>query len=332
MRLRSEGEGVCGGVENGILESIDIDCMSSPKRVLSLFAGCGGLDYGFHHSDAFVVQKSYDTMKDSVDTYNLNYPAVSEQLDVRELLRPEFELGFTPDVIVGGPPCQDFSAAGRRTLGERASLTETFVDIVCKYTPSYFVMENVPAIRTVGKPIYDAVVEKVKAAGYGITVSVIYMPDYGVPQERKRLVMIGVKNGMDGELNDALLAAKTPVKSIREYMERYEVDLGLQGKEHIYRHPRNYERRGVYSIDELYPTVRGCLRKMSPSYMFHAGDSSKNRDDILSPDWKLVAALQTFPSTYKFLNKNNAVVIGNAVPARFSEILAEILRAHHTSA
>lgn len=300
-------------------------------NVLSLFSGCGGLDYGFHQREEFAVMKSYDSMKHAVETYNLNFTPKAQQFDVKDILKPEFNLGFTPDVIIGGPPCQDFSVAGDKTLGDRANLTETYIDIICRYKPLYFVMENVPTIRTIGKSVYDKIIKKLKDASYGLSVNVIYMPDYCIPQERKRLVIIGKRNGVDGIFDTPLIKAKNPINSIRAYIKKTNIDIGLSGKEHIYRHPRNYSRRGVYSIDELYPTVRGCLRKMSPAYEFHEGDTTKTRDSVISPDWNMVAKIQTFPPSFKFANKNNAIIIGNAVPPKFSEVLAGIIATHHTT-
>ena len=275
--------------------------------------------------------KSYDSMKHAVETYNLNFTPKAQQFDVKDILKPEFNLDFTPDVIIGGPPCQDFSVAGDKTLGDRANLTETYIDIICEYKPLYFVMENVPTIRTIGKSVYDKIIKKLKDASYGLSINVIYMPDYCIPQERKRLVIIGKRNGVDGIFDSPLTQAKTPINSIRAYINKTDIDIGLNGKEHIYRHPRNYSRRGVYSIDELYPTVRGCLRKMSPAYAFHEGDTAKTRDSVISPDWNMVARIQTFPPSFKFVNKNNAIIIGNAVPPKFSEVLAGIIATHHTT-
>lgn len=278
-----------------IEECLSINEVAYKLKVLSLFSGCGGLDYGFHQREEFEVIKSYDSMKHAVETYNLNFTPKAQQFDVKDILKPEFNLGFAPDVIIGGPPCQDFSVAGDKTLGDRANLTETYIDIICKYKPLYFVMENVPTIRTIGKYVYDKIIKKLKDASYGLSVNVIYMPDYCIPQERKRLVIIGKRNGVDGIFDNPLIKAKNPINSIRAYIKKTNIDFGLNGKEHIYRHPRNYSRRGVYSIDELYPTVRGCLRKIPPAYEFHEGDTIKIRDSIISPDWNMVARIQTFP-------------------------------------
>ena len=298
-------------------------------NVLSLFCGCGGLDDGFHRNAAFNLARSMDNMKHAVETHNLNFPKRAEVRDVKDLLKPEFPLGFSPDVVIGGPPCQDFSSAGDQTLGDRANLTEVFAQVIRKYAPRYFVMENVPAIKKTGKPVYDKVVGMMKEDGYGLTERVVYMPDYGIPQGRSRLIIIGVKGGKDDELAAALDREKVPVASIQDYMTKYGVDLGLDGKKFIYRHPRTYDRRGVFGIDELYPTVRGVVRKMSPTYKFHEGDKSKDRAEIKEdPGWELVARIQTFPADFKWLRKNNALIVGNAVPPQFSKVLAKIIAEH----
>lgn len=290
-------------------------------KVLSLFSGCGGLDYGFHHHPSFQVVRSYDAMPHAVETYNLNFPGTAEVRDVTTLT----ELPFHPDVIVGGPPCQDFSVAGKRELGERANLTLVYTDLICKYLPDYFVMENVPSIRTVGKEIYDQVIDRFHNASYGLTTRVITMSEYGVPQQRKRLVILGVKDGRTDECSNLLDKQKCPVKSIREYLENIGVDLG---KPHIYRHPRLNCCRGVYSLDELYPTVRGCIRRIPPSFRSHPNDSTDRLEDIFVPDWRTAAILQTFPPDFQFLEQNNSLIVGNAVPPMFSFALANVIAEH----
>lgn len=305
--------------------------MQQPKlKVLSLFCGCGGLDYGFHTNDAFEVARSYDSMKHAIDTYELNFPGISQRMDVNRLLESDFELGFDPDVIIGGPPCQDFSMAGKQQLGHRANLTETFIRIVCAYKPKYFVMENVVTIKSVGKEIYTTIIDMLKNANYGVSQHTAYMPDYGIPQKRKRLVLIGELNGVDGAFESAFQNSKQPVASMREYMSQTGIDLGFGQNRHVYRHPRSYKARGVFSIDELYPTVRGCLCKLPQQYTFHPLDTSHDRNDIASPLWTTIARLQTFPVDFKFLeNRYNVLIIGNAVPPRFSQVVASMLAAKH---
>ena len=307
-------------------------------NVLSLFSGCGGLDHGFYEHSAFTICYAIDSMPHAVDIYNKNFSPESPHavcMDVLRLLDDDLELGFVPDVIIGGPPCQDFSSAGRQVLGARAALTPAFCAIVVRHRPQFFVMENVPAIRTTGREILARIESQFRTAGYGLTSRVVKMSDYGIPQSRKRFFMIGELGGEDDTFQGALDAAKQPVRSIREYMVRNPgLDMGLGGKNFVYRHPRSYARRGVFSIDELHPTVRGCLRRMPPPYSFHAGDKCKDREAIANPTVLTVARMQTFPPGFVWGDshkKNTVVVIGNAVPPAFSAVLARIIasRTHH---
>ena len=303
---------------------------SSKLNVLSLFSGCGGLDTGFHEHPDFVIKVAVDAMPQAVEIYNANFQSKAQIMDVREFAKPDHTLDFVPDIIVGGPPCQDYSSAGKRQLGTRANLTTVYGDIIVKYKPRYFVMENVPNIKSVGKDIFEQLLENLRNAGYGLTIRVIKMQEYGVPQSRKRLFVLGERDREDDGFATLLDLAKAPVRSMREYMQRTGLDLGLGGLEYVYRHPRSYMRRGVFSIDELHPTVRGCRRNMPPAYKFHAGDKSLDRDMIANPTDRSIAMVQTFDSDFELSTKRgNALVIGNAVPPRFSKILAKIISTRH---
>jgi DNA (cytosine-5)-methyltransferase 1 len=299
-----------------------------PKKltIVSCFTGCGGLDLGFEKDGRYTFGRSLDSMKHAVDTHNLNFTTKAEVCDVTDLLKDDYVLGCVPDLIMGGPPCQDFSLAGKQELGSRANMTLVFGQIICKYKPKFCIIENVPAIQSTGEAIYLELIRNLKENGYGLTIKVISMDEYGVPQSRKRLIFLGVLGWVDNELAAALEEAKTPVTSIEDYATKYDIDLGLEGKKFLYRHPRTFARRGVYGTNELYPTVRGCVRKMSPTYTFHEGDVCKNRDEIKGDtDWQLVAKMQTFPEDFKWIKKNNDTIIGNAVPPNFSKALAKII-------
>lgn len=295
-------------------------------NVLSLFSGCGGLDTGFHDHPAFAIRLAVDAMPQAVEIYNANFSSNAKLMDVSDFVKSDYTLDFSPDIIIGGPPCQDYSSAGKRCLGARANMTTVYGSIVMKYRPKYFVMENVPNIKSVGKDVFDELITKLRDAGYGLTIRVIKMQEYGVPQSRKRLFVLGERDGSDNGFASSLDNAKDPVKSMREYMERTGIDLGLNELNHVYRHPRSYKRRGVFSIDELHPTVRGCRRNMPPTYKFHPGDKCTDRDLIANPTDRSIALVQTFNRSFILNEKRgNALVIGNAVPPRFSRILATII-------
>lgn len=102
------------------------------------------------------------------------------------------------DIIVGGPPCTDFSIAGNMTLGHRANLCLKYAKLICTCKPRYFVLENVVQFRTVGKPLYAVIMKLLRKAGYAVDELVLDASDYGAATVRKRLFLVGVLGGTGG--------------------------------------------------------------------------------------------------------------------------------------
>ncbi len=294
------------------------------KRVVDLFAGGGGMSLGFQNA-GFDVVCAIEKWQPAVDVYRANFldhPVL--QLDLADEQKAIVGIKqFMPDIIIGGPPCQDFSSAGKRdeTQG-RASLTVSFANIVVGCRPEYFVMENVA--RSASSAAFKAALSIFKRAGYGVTMKVLDAAYCGAPQTRKRFFVVGALNKKDGFLDDALesgLALK-PL-TLREYFGR-EIDFT-----HYYRHPRSYARRAVFSIDEPSPTIRGVNRPVPLGYPGHAGDTAP-ADSIRSLTTSERALIQTFPKNFKFPGSktDSEQVIGNAVPVKLAEYVASRLESH----
>ena len=112
-------------------------------KIVDLFAGCGGMSLGFQNA-GFNIVAAFEFWDVAVECYgkNFNHPVFHVDLsDVNNAVE-QIKM-FTPEVIIGGPPCQDFSHAGKRIEASRASLTESYAQIINKVRPKYFVMENV---------------------------------------------------------------------------------------------------------------------------------------------------------------------------------------------
>ena len=177
-------------------------------------------------------------------------------------------------MIIGGPPCQDFSSAGKRDEeGGRGDLTVHYAEIISRVRPKWFVMENVARITKTQKLI-DAK-EIFKKAGYGLSQHVLDASYCGVPQSRKRFFLIGKLREMDGFMTPFINSGlATKPMTMRDY---FGDTLGI---EYYYRHPRSYVRRGIFSIDEPSPTVRGVNRPMPDGYKIHANDPVKSKEGI----------------------------------------------------
>ncbi len=226
------------------------------------------------------------------------------------------------DMVAGGPPCQDFSHAGKRIEGNRANLTLAYAEIVAKIHPRWFIMENVD--RSQNSAAYSEARGVYRKAGYGLTEVILDASYCGVPQKRKRFFCIGKRDETDGFLSEIIKSklSKSPM-TIRQYLG---TALGIS---HYYRHPRNYCRRAVFSIDEPSPTIRGVNRPIPKGYPGHPNDAVPV--DNLRPLTTLERAkLQTFPENYIW-NGNKTEMeqfIGNAVPVNLARFVGECVMAY----
>jgi DNA (cytosine-5)-methyltransferase 1 len=291
-------------------------------KVVDLFAGCGGMSLGFQGA-GFKIAAAYEYWKPAVETYRLNFldhPVF--ELDLNDSASIEHVRGFEPDIIIGGPPCQDFSSAGHRdeTLG-RADLTVKFIELVIGNLPRAFVMENVPRIQK--SHLLGVVKEKAINAGYQLEELVIDASFCGVPQARKRYFLIGVLGNRQLSIAENLKDKQaTRQMTLRDY---FGDDLPF---EHYFRVPRTYNRRGVFSVDEPAMTIRGVDRPVPKGYPGHPTDSAPISPEIRTLTVTERAQIQTFPKEFKFFGPKTSVnqMIGNAVPVKLAEFVARELR------
>lgn len=289
-------------------------------NTVDLFCGCGGMSLGFQNA-GFHILAAYDNWKPAVDVYkqNFNHPIVSADLSDESVQNDIIQLA--PYVIIGGPPCQDFSSAGHRNenLG-RAILTYTYRDIILKARPKYFVMENVPEITK--SAILAKIKETFKNAGYGLTARVLDASYCGVPQSRKRFFLIGCIGAEDDFLQDDLdknLASKP--------MSMYDYFGDSLGVEYYFRVPRSYNRRGVFSIYEPCQTIRGVDRPIPPGYKGHPSDPVPIGPKVRALTVLERSYVQTFPRSFVFAGSKTDLnqMIGNAVPVKLAEYVASAI-------
>ena len=291
-------------------------------RVADLFSGCGGLSLGFLNA-GFNVVGAFDNWDEAISIYRLNFqhPIFKKDLNDTENIS-EIE-NLKPNIIIGGPPCQDYSSAGHRdeTLG-RANLTISYAEIIVKIKPAFFLMENVPNIRKSEK--LDIVLKMFREAGYGISMMVLDASKCGVPQKRKRFIVVGELGGKDGFLDKELVENQTKNSmTLRDYFGN---SLGF---EYYFRVPRSYSRRGIFSIDEPSMTIRGVDRPVPKGYVGHPNDPVPLTPDIRTLTYQERSWIQTFPKSFNWgegskTNLNQA--IGNAVPVKLSEYIANCLK------
>ncbi len=179
------------------------DCERSAS-VLSMFCGCGGFDLGLRGGFysfgeycpklPFRIVQAFDFNKEAVETYNLN---LGNEAEVADLTLVDMKDLSNADVLTGGFPCQDFSSCGPKTgfEGKRGKLYLVMLEYMLAKQPKIVLGENVPHLEKLsGGALVRKILEDFESAGYVFKLWRLYCPDYGLPQNRTRLIFVGVRN------------------------------------------------------------------------------------------------------------------------------------------
>ncbi|WDE09735.1 DNA cytosine methyltransferase [Thalassomonas haliotis] len=170
--------------------------MKEVRSAVSLFSGAGGMDVGFANA-GFDTVFANDIDKAACDTFNLNHSITSLCGDLRDY-RDSISQFKGVDLVFGGPPCQGFSVAGKMDPDdERSQLIWSFFDKVELLKPRAFVCENVKALAVNSRwsQVLDGLIEKSNALGYTTALLVLNASNYGVPQARERMFLVGIREG-----------------------------------------------------------------------------------------------------------------------------------------
>lgn len=349
---------------------IDVIYKEDKINVISLFSGAGGLDLGvelaglaaiigevnanriFHNKTEYNKKReksifhtvySNDLFKESNETYKLNFPPTFQhELDIKKIKR--FPLA---DLVLGGFPCPGFSEAGPRLIDdERNFLYIHFIRCLLQAKPFAFIAENVKGMLTLGKgEVMKQIIEDFSSAGYEVQFKLVNARDYGVPQIRERVFIIGVRNDINfdykfpepkhGEDNGLL-----PYITLREAIGDLENNPGdwyEGGFSPIYL-SRNRKKKWddqSFTIQAsgrqapLHPSGPEMVKVDKDNWIL-PGDSSLHRRLSV----KEIARIQTFPDWFTFSDggnlgssENNRLnkqykQIGNAVPVKLAKEIA----------
>lgn len=293
-------------------------------KAVDLFCGCGGLSLGFIEA-GFDVVAAFDFWDEAIDVYKTNFSHPVFKQDLTDVEAAVNQINdYNPDIIIGGPPCQDFSSAGKRDENNgRGDLTVAYARIVSAVRPTWFVMENVARI-TKTKKLIDAKTI-FKKAGYGLSQVVLDASLCGVPQKRKRFFLIGKIGASDDFITADIMSnlAANPM-TVADY---FGDSLGIK---YYYRHPRSYVRRGIFSVNEPSPTIRGVNRPMPKGYKLHQNDPVTSKEGIRPLTTEERSMIQTFPKDFIFLGSktNREQMIGNAVPVNLAKYVGNAIKKH----
>lgn len=170
--------------------------------MIDLFCGAGGLSLGFTQN-GFITSLANDIEPSCVDTYAHNHPETPREHiilgDINDIIAnlKSLQRFDTVDVVVGGPPCQGFSMANRQRIIDdpRNKLYKSYIKVVELVQPKFFVMENVKGMKAVS----SQVIEDFENIGYSVSCRILNASDYGVPQNRERLIFIGNRVGISND-------------------------------------------------------------------------------------------------------------------------------------
>ncbi|MEH7388272.1 DNA cytosine methyltransferase [Bacillus sp. JJ1521] len=344
------------------------DYKENKLNVISLFSGCGGLDLGLEfaglsavigeeeaseafknkdwynairHESIFHTIYSNDIFKEANESYELNFPnVIKEQVDIRKVKSfPKAE------VVIGGFPCPGFSEAGPRLIDdERNFLYIHFIRCLLQAKPYIFIAENVKGMLTLGKgEVMKQIEQDFASAGYNVKVKLVNARDFGVPQTRERVFIVGVREDLDFDYEhpepthgDKKIPFVTLKDSIRD-LESNPGDWFEGGFSPIYlsRNRKKKWNEQSFTIQAsgrqapLHPSGPEMV-KMDKDKWILPGDPSQHRRLSV----KEIARIQTFPDWFEFsdggnmkVQKNNRLdkqykQIGNAVPVLLAKAMA----------
>lgn len=301
-------------------------------KVVSLFSGCGGADLGIignfefngkkYDANPFELEYAVDIDQKALNTHKLNFNCndvvCGDICDIESSEIPDH------DVLVGGFPCQSFSTVNptKDPFDDRANLYKQMVRIAKDKQPKVFIAENVKGLLTLHKgQIISKIIKAFEEAGYTVKKQLIRCADYGVPQKRERVIIVGIRNDIKMEYeypeapnadNWVPLSVAVPKLAIEE-KKYYFSERAVQGMKNA----KNNMKRGLaQNLNEPSLTVTSHLAKVSLN----------SRDPVLlvNPEKELyrrftpreAARIQSFPDSFQFAGSETDAYrqIGNAIP------------------
>ena len=173
-------------------------------KIMDLFAGVGGLSYGFSKLPEFEIVAANEIEKDIAIAYTLNHPGVTmmncDINDLTEEMLSEALKSQQIDIIVGGPPCQSYSTLGKRQMDDRANLFMQYKRVLNILKPKAFIFENVVGILSMDKgKLFKQIQAEFEELGYTLKHKILNAVDYGVPQQRERVILVGFRGANNFE-------------------------------------------------------------------------------------------------------------------------------------
>jgi DNA (cytosine-5)-methyltransferase 1 len=329
-------------------------------NIIDLFSGCGGLSYGFEKTNRFKTLLAIDFWKPSLDTLKANKKDVDimekdmSKLEDKDILALKKKYKNIK-VVVGGPPCQGFSQAGQRNSKDpRNQLYKSYINFIKIMKPEWFVFENVAGLLSMktkdGTLFIDDILKDFKNLGYTTTLNKISAKDFGVPQDRKRIIIIGNRIGKN---IPKLKPTTNKYLTVRDAIGNLEpLESGEKSKKDKYHFALNHAQRHIEWLKNVpegksahdykpqngmtangyrttykriwwnkpSPAITTCFSSISSQNNVHP----KNTRSLTIRE---AMRIQTFPDNFEFKGSHRDIrtQIGNAVPPKLGEEIAKQL-------
>jgi len=301
-------------------------------KVVSLFSGAGGLDYGFIKSGHEIVWAN-DNFDDAVNTYRKN---IGDHIVLSDIENIDINGIPKHDILIGGFPCQGFSVAniGRNSEDSRNKLYLYLLKVLEKYKPKYFLAENVKGILSLEKgKVFEVILNDFDKIGYDVSYKLINAADYGVPQKRQRVIIYGSRKDLNVNLEfpkpthskttngaglQAWLSIGEALNNIPDPDSNHNLDNHTYSKFKL--KFNGYLGNRKIDPDQPAPTVTARGDSKGGVVVLHHPNNKRRMSA------RELATTQTFPLDFVFSGTRSSVYrqIGNAVPPLLSESLAKI--------
>ena len=298
-------------------------------RVVSLFSGAGGLDLGFVLAGHTIVWAN-DLYGDAVETYKKNLGDYIVCEDITKVSTDEIP---DCDIVIGGFPCQGFSVANwkRHADDERNELYKQLIRVITEKRPKFFLAENVKGLINMEHgEVFKLILSDFKKMGYVVQYKILNAADYGVPQTRQRIFIIGVRNDIDFEYTYPTPSNSKDGKDRPRWVSVSDALSVLPDPDkpndipnHTYSkyklHFNGYLGHRPLDPDKPAPTVTARGDNKGGVVILPHPNGSRRMS------CRELATVQSFPVYYEFFGNNSSVYrqIGNAVPPLLAKAVAE---------
>ena len=320
---------------------IEVD--TKTLNVIDLFCGCGGMSKGLTDAGLNVIA-GIDIWDKAVESYNKNYHHKAYCADLTQMPPEKFNELYNKenknvDILVGGPPCQSFSIAGKRDKNDpRNALFMEYVKYLDYFKPKAFIMENVIGMLSKktanGENVIDIIMEQLNR-NYNCIINKLYASDFEVPQNRRRTIIIGIRKDLN-------ILPKEPEPIIKSVQDRIPVKNILIPKEEV---DKKYylsekalagiENKKSVNKEKGFGFGAQMLDFDKPSYTIPARYWKDGYDALVKYNEKEIRRLtitelkriQSFPDNYIIAGSNKDIImqIGNAVACKFAYYLGKYI-------